>query len=316
MSIRWLTCIALSLAVHVAWLCHGELLRRSRPQNVIVPVAVAKAEPLSLMPEDSGPPSEAQPPDKRPAAEMTSPQTSRFRPNMEPEEPEKEAANEPGEKPETERDKDNVEAGPKEGSASERAVATAEERKKEIESYRGQLLEKFQEQWQKVPELNTVIQDVALLPKIDGHFGIVVLAYSYVDHKPSPPFLIFDVSNGSSKKVDRFDFVQFSNRIKDRMLYAPYRSWLDEARRQHNIGSLMKVIGLVPAQADRYFSAKQLRAVQLAGVSLDQVRVTNGHYEPDGTGGFNLIIDSVATKDGRTINICDEELQFSVVARK
>jgi len=316
MSLRWLMCLAVSLMVHVVWLCHGDLLRRSRPQNVIVPVAVAKAEALSLLSEDVTPPLEAPAPDKQPAAEMAAPQVSRFRPNVAPEEPQKEPADAPGEKPLPEQDKDEVEAGPTEDSASEPVVATAAERKKEIESYRGQLLEKFEEQWQKVPELNTVIQDVASLPKIDGHFGIVVLAYSYVDHKPSPPFLIFDVSNGSSQKVDRFDFARFSNRIKDRMLYAPYRSWLDEARRQHNIGALMKVIGLVPAQADRYFSAKQLRAVQLAGVSLDQVGVTHGHYEPDGTDGFNLIIESVTTNDGRTINIRDEELQFSVVARK
>lgn len=315
MSIRWLMCLAISLVVHVVRLCHGDLLRKSRPQNVIVPVAVAKAEPLSLLSEDVGPPLEAQAPDKQPAAEMASPQVSRFRPNVEPEEP-KVPADEPGEKPLPEGDKDDAEAGPTEDSASKPVVATAEEKKKEIESYRGQLLEKFEEQWQKVQELNTVIQDVTLLPKIDGHFGIVVLAYSYVDHRPGPPFLIFDMSNGSSKKVDRFDFVQFSNRIKDRMLYAQYRSWLDQARRQHNIGSLMKVIGLVPAQADRYFSAKQLRAVQLAGVSLDQARITNGHYESNGMGGFNLIIDSVTTNDGRTINIRDEELQFSVVARK
>jgi hypothetical protein len=315
MSIRWLTCIALSLTVHVAWLCHGEL-RKSRPQHVIVPVAVAKAEPLSVMPEEVGSPLQTQTPDTSAPAETASPQTSKFRPNTEPEEPPKEVADQADEQPKEEQKQDTAEAEPTEGPASERAVATAEERKKEIETYRGRLLEKFEEQWQKVPELNTVIQDLALLPKIDGHFGIVVLAYSYVDHKPGPPFLLFDVSSGNSEKIDRFDFAQFSNRFKDRMLYAQYLSWLDEARRQHNIDSLMKVIGLVPARVDRYFSVKQLRAVQLAGISLDQARVTNGHYEPDGTGGFNLIIDSVTAKDGRTINIHDEELQFSVVAKK
>ena len=316
MSIRWLTCIALSLAIHVAWLCGADLLRQSRPQHVIVPVAVAKAEPLSIMPEEAQPPLQIPAPDKPPVAEMPSPQTSRFRPNAEPEEPSKEVADQPNEQPKQQEKQDNTEAEPAEAPASQGAVATAEERKKEIETYRGQLLEKFEEQWQKVPELNTVIQDVALLPRIDNHFGIVVLAYSYVDHKPGPPFLLFNTGNGSSEKTDRFDFAQFSNRIKDRMLYAQYRSWLDQARRQHNINSLMKVIGLVPAQADRYFSAKQLRAIQLAGIPLDQARVTNGHYEPDGTGGFNLIIDSVTAKDGRTLNIRDEELSFSVVARK
>ena len=99
------------------------------------------------------------------------------------------------------------------------------------------------------------------------------------------------------------------------MLCAQYRSWLAEARRQYGINSLMKVVGLVPVQADHYFCAKQMRAVQLADVTLDQVRTTNGHYEPDGAGGFNLIIDSVVTRDGRTINVEDEELRFSITAR-
>jgi hypothetical protein len=78
----------------------------------------------------------------------------------------------------------------------------------------------------------------------------------------------------------------------------------------------MKVIGLVPPETDHYFSSKQLRAVQLAGVPLGQVRSTDGHYEPDGAGGFNLIIDTVVTTDGRAVPIRDEELQFSVVARE
>ena len=78
----------------------------------------------------------------------------------------------------------------------------------------------------------------------------------------------------------------------------------------------MKIIGLVPTDTDRYFSAKQLRAVQLAGISLDQARGTNGRYEPDGAGGFHLIIDTVTTKNGQTIPVQDEELRFSAVAKQ
>ena len=77
----------------------------------------------------------------------------------------------------------------------------------------------------------------------------------------------------------------------------------------------MKVIGLVPMETDRYFCAKQMRSVQLAKVSLEQVIATIGHYESDGSGGFNLIIDKVLTKDGHDIPVKDEELKFSVVAR-
>jgi hypothetical protein len=182
----------------------------------------------------------------------------------------------------------------------------------EIARYRTQLLDEFRDDWQKVPELNTVIKDISMVPKIDSHFGIVILGYSFVDHKPGPPFIVFNTSDDTFKQVDTFDFSGFSNRIKDRMLYAQYRRLLEKARKQYEINSLMKVIGLVPTDSDRYFSAKQLRAVQLAGLRLRQVAATNGHYEADGSDGFNLIIDSVVVTDGRSVAVQDEELKFSV----
>jgi len=90
-------------------------------------------------------------------------------------------------------------------------VATAEEKKKEIKHTGAGSSRNSTNNGQKVPELNTVIQDVASLPKEStANFGIIVMAYSYVDHKPGPPFLIFDVNNGRSEKVDRFDFAPFS----------------------------------------------------------------------------------------------------------
>jgi hypothetical protein len=54
----------------------------------------------------------------------------------------------------------------------------------------------------------------------------------------------------------------------------------------------------------------------LAALKLEKVSATNGHYEPDGSGGFNLIIDTVVTTDGRSVAIQDEELKYSVVAKK
>ena len=155
-----------------------------------------------------------------------------------------------------------------------------------------------------------------MLPKIDAHFGIKIIAYSFVDNKPGPPFIIFNVNDNTYQKVNGFDFSGFSNRIKDRMLYAQYREKLKKARQRYKINSLMKVIGLVPTKTDHYFSVKQLRAVQLTGLNLDQVAATNAHYEPNGSKGFNLIIDNVVTTTGRTIPIRDEELKFSVVAMK
>lgn len=202
------------------------------------------------------------------------------------------------------------------GEPSKKAQAKKPDFKEEITKYRKQLLDEFKDAWQKVPELNTVIKDLTLLPKIDSHFGIVILGYSFADHKPGPPFIVFNTNDSTFQKVDSFNFSNFSNRIKDRMLYTQYRRLLEKARQEYKINSLMKVIGLVPTETDRYFSAKQLRAVQLAGLKLEQVANTNGHYKPDDSGGFNLIIDTVQTTTGHTIPIQDDELKFSVVAKK
>ena len=70
----------------------------------------------------------------------------------------------------------------------------------------------------------------------------------------------------------------------------------------------------VRAFADRYFAAKQFRALKKAGATLEKVAATNGHYEKNGPNGFNLIIDTVLTTDGRLIMVKDEELRYSVGA--
>jgi len=244
-------------------------------------------------------------------------QPQKFRPNIEREQenPEEGQTQEvAGKTPQPEEDKPNK-AELVKGELPKKTQAQKPDFTEEIAKYRKQLLDEFKDEWQKVPELNTTIKDLTLLPEIDKHFGIVVLAYSFVDHKPSPPFIVFNTGDSSFQKVDNFDFSSFSNRIKDRMLYAEYREKLKKARQEYKISSLMKVIGLVPMETDHYFSAKQLRAVQLAGAKLDRITATNGHYEPDGPGGFNLIIDNVRTTTGHTIPIQDEELKFSVVAK-
>jgi hypothetical protein len=312
-TVRWLTCLAISLAGHLLWLSRVTAMSPGQPTQMPAPVVVANPESTAAPPEQVESPQNL--PLDEPAEEQASDDAhERFRPNTETNDEEEEAV--------TESDREVKEEGPEQEIAEEvedpegEQTFTPQERKEAIRDYRGQLLEEFQDQWRKVPELNTVIKDLALVPRIDQCFGVVILAYSFVDHKPGPPFLVFDTRDGSSRKIESFGFDGYSNRIKDRMLYAQYRDWLDRGRREHNINSLMKVIGLVPPETDHYFSSKQLRAVQLAGVPLGQVRSTDGHYEPDGAGGFNLIIDTVVTTDGRAVPIRDEELQFSVVARQ
>lgn len=315
MTVRWLTCIAASLTVHAAglWYWNGQALPQS---GALVPVTVqeislasAPHEPIPSLPE-------IHPTDSRePQTPVSADPVDRFRPNQESGEPTQEQTRQPEDSPQHKQE-DTVLEPPTTEAPSAYAALPPEKKKEAVAAYRSQLMEQFQEQWEKVPELTTIVKDVTLLPHIDSHFGIVILAYSFVDHRPGPPFLLFNMQDGSAQKLENFDFAGFSNRIKDRMLYAQYRSWLAEARRRHGINSLMKVIGLVPAEVDRYFCAKQLRAIELADVTLDQTRATNGHYEPDGTGGFNLIIDSVITTDGRTIQVHDEELRFSMVARR
>ena len=318
MTLRWILCLLASLALHVVCIQYAHLTPTPGPTPVVAPMAVAQAEPVLPPPARPAPASEPAVPPAEPDEPREELEPEKFRPNTEAEEPEP-----PAEEPEepltadSETMDDSALASEEaENPDAETAAATVAERKEQVARYRRQLLEEFDEQWQEVPELNTVITDVTSLPRIDSHFGIAVLAYSFVDQKPAPPFILFDPLSGTFEKVETFDFSGYSNRIKDRMLYRQYRDQLARARRQYELSSLMKVIGLVPTSTDRYFSAKQLRAVQLAGLPLEQAVATRAHYEPDGSGGFHLIVDSVKTRDGRTLSIQDEERKFSAVAKQ
>jgi hypothetical protein len=313
-------CILISLAIHIALLNHSKLTQKLKPKSAALIVAVAEAEPVP--PPPARPTPQPEPQRSEDVAE-TSPQM--FRPNIEQEDPEEDQTQEVADAEEDETAQPE-QSEPEKSELAEAELPEAElpkepqaekrDFKQDIAKYRKQLLDEFKDEWQKVPELNTVIRDLTLLPRIDSHFGIVILAYSFVEHKPGPPFVIFNADDASFQQVDSFDFSSFSNRIKDRMLYTQYRRLLEQARQDYKINSLMTMIGLVPIETDHYFSAKQLRAVQLAGLSLDRVAATNGHYEPDGSDGFNLIIDTVVAADGRSVSVQDEELKFSVVAKR
>jgi len=306
----------ISLAIHIAVLNHSQSAEKQRPKFGMPIVAVAEAEPVPPPPARRTPQPESQE-----LKNTTEVPPERFRPNIEQEELQEDQAQEVADETATPEKKgpDEAELAKAESKDAKLPQDPQGERlgfKEEIAKYRQQLLGEFKDEWQKVPDLNTVIGDLTLLPKIDNHFGIVILAYSFVDHKPGPPFIVFNVDDGSFQQVDSFDFSSFSNRCKDRMIYAQYRALLDKAGQEYKVNSLMKVVGLVPVETDHYFCAKQLRAAQLAALKLEKVSATNGHYEPDGSGGFNLIIDTVVTTDGRSVAIQDEELKYSVVAKK
>ena len=311
--LRWIICLATSLLLHVTYLNGAKWIRipQGRPPARSLTIAPTPAEPIrrqsvvrEAVPEE---------PDLH-AGDIA---PDRFRPNIE----QTDEAQEKQQPPEPQKPEQLAEQMPAAqmeallAEPAEREVLTRQDAQQKIAQYREQLLQDFQDDWQKVPPLNTMIADLTQLPLIDRHFGITILAYGFADNKPAAPFFLYDARTETFQELAQFDFSSYSNRIKDRMLARTLRDRLEAVRRDSRIGSLMKIIGLVPTQADRYFAAKQLRAAQLASVKLDAVSATNGHYASDGFDGFNLIIDSVQTDDGRTIPIRDEELEYSVVAK-
>jgi hypothetical protein len=324
MKFRWILSLLISVTLHLLWVFRPVFAGpKPVPSPQVSEVIVAKSEPVPPPPVRPLP----QPQDSEVAKTSES---QRFRPNTDPplieQDMEQSAAQEePADtSPETQTEPkeriptrvteplESAEALPSEKARAEPAQEPLPKEviKERVQQYREQLAMRFHDQYAKIPELHTVIQDLTRVPEIDRHFGMVILAYSFVDHKPGPPFILFDGTG--HHKVEEFAFDQFSNRIKDRMLYTQYRQQLKDARQDYKINALMKVIGLVPMESDRYFSAKQLRAIELAKVTLAQVQATHGHYESDGFDGFNLIIDKVVTKDGRSIPVEDEELVYSV----
>jgi hypothetical protein len=345
MNWRWIMSLVLALALHLAWLGRtGSQAVSETPAPGVPDLIVAEAEPFSPPPATAPPQ-----PDPQEMPEPEPLEVERFRPNQEPEEAETEVRQEgdsaeaavedapaettdaepepepesqvspepmatsdasPDPLPDSTEDIEPEQETPPLAQAPRPPKLTKDEIRTGVTRYRQKLMGDFDKQYTRVPELHTAVQDPALIPQIDRHFGITTLAYSFVDHKPGPPFILFEETH--YQKLDTFDFSNFSNRIKDRMLYHQYRDRLQTARQQHGIKALMKMIGLVPSQTDRYFSAKQLRAVQLAGLPLERVAATQAHYEPHGADGFTLIVDAVVTKDGRVLPVQDEELKFSV----
>lgn len=317
MTIRWILCLAVSFVGHAVWLMWQRPLGSGSVKAVKTTVRIIEEQQSEVQKKET----REQQHDKAIAQEdidfdkiAESLPEPTFRPNVEQEQEIKEVNDVVG----TERSEDvAAERVDSVSTIAEPKPMSAVARQKEIVKYRRELLDDFDDSWQKVPELNTTISNVSQLPEIDRHYGIKVLAYGFVDQKPAGPFVVFASESDGFEKADMFDFSGYSNRVKDRMLSIEYQRRLDLARKEYGLGSrFMKIIGLIPAKVDRYFAAKQVRAIALSGIVIDEVRSTNAHYERDGLGGFNLIVDSVECVDGSVVRIKDEELRYCVVASR
>ena len=204
MKLRWLICILISLTVHVGWLSQSNLTKQPQAKSAVPPIIIAQAEPV--LPPPARPMPQPKPEEIKKDAEA---QSQKFRPNIEKEELKKDDVQENAKKNSNpEENKPEVTTQLKEKLAQKTPVQKPDF-KKDIAHYREQLFAEFQDNWQKVPELNTTIKDLKLLPKIDAHFGVKILAYSFVDSKPGPPFIIFNIRDGTYQKVDSFDFSGF-----------------------------------------------------------------------------------------------------------
>ena len=337
MKFRWFLCLLISLGLHVFCLYGMQQYQQAKQPQLPMQIALAAPESaqdnldLQASKEIAARPIEP----KEPSA--AEPEAQKFQPNLELEKEEL-AAVTPDMTPldiqettETEQEKIEPEdphspvaqlLEPKETPQEQmdtewqkEPALTPADYQREINQYRKELLGQFDDQWQKVPELNTLVRDSAMLSAIDDHFGITVIAYGFVEHKPAAPFIVFSGKGTAYSKADSIDFSSYSNRFKDRSLSNIYQQTLSKAQQEYKIDSFMKIIGLIPIETDRYFASKQLQSVQLAGLSLENVKTTTGHYEPDYANGFVLIIDSVVTTEGKTISVKDEELKYSMLSK-
>ncbi len=322
MKTRWIISIIVSLLIHTAVL-YGMYFQQSQKPAPAIPMQVEIAPGDDPQPEHTAeqqPPAEPKPEDLD--DEQPEQEELKFRPTEEIDidEPhaddpfqaaEDSSSDQQQPTDDTADPPDDRELPADTADASAATPQTAEEYRQEIQQYRSRIVDAFDDNWRQIPELNTRIPHPSMVAAIDKHFGITVLAYGFVDHRPAPPFLVFDPDTGTFTKTDAFDFSRYSNRIKDRSFDAAGQNALQRARREYGLSSFMKVIGLVPIEADRYFAAKQYQAARLAEVPLERVALTSGHYEPDKSGGFSLIIDTVTTVDNRRIAVQDEEKRYS-----
>jgi len=105
MSVRWWLCLTVFSDDPFLWLCRGELLGKSQAQEVVVAVTVAKAEPLSLVPEEAGPPLPAERGQAAAGEDWLAATVTDSQPQRRAGEPRKEPADEPAEQPPQDKEK-------------------------------------------------------------------------------------------------------------------------------------------------------------------------------------------------------------------
>lgn len=299
--------VVLSLVVHSGAYA---LLRRTELTKTDV---LAKLTAIPLMPAKEAL-SERQPRplrvvEKKPRPVPPGPEdagATRFRPHQEEKEesPRKTSAAEPTPEPAIEpsdkKPRDTALAQ-EEKPAESAARMTSEEH----QAYREELLRDFDPDWTEVPEL-VVLADAPTQRAVSTFFGMTLIAYPKDEAKPSYVILI-DEATGDCQYTRDFDFARYSNRVKDRGNVEAYRALVRRAKSRLALPEDLAIVSLVPADADVYFAAKQMQAVQRACVSPDDVLRTEGHYVRDANGRYMLIIDTVVTTEQKTVEIDDAE---------
>ncbi len=277
MKTRWIICLILSLAVHAGWLFYQNIKTSQAPDQslaqslakiqLLMQTIQQQAEPPA--PIESNAPEEPTQAQNEPQPELTPemdtviPEELKFKPNLEegalaenetelpqPIEPESESvASQPESlQPAAEELVDRIPA--------ETIRPQTNDNPEEHQVFRRRLLQDMDENWQSIPDLNTKIPDLVQLPDIDRHFGIVLMAYCFKDHKPSAPFLVFDRESGAFVPNDTLDFSRFSNRMKERSLTPDQQQQLQCRKEASQITSLTKTVRLDPGRNRPLFRRK------------------------------------------------------------
>jgi len=183
---------------------------------------------------------------------------------------------------------------------------------KEHRQYRKQLLTHFEPDWTKIPDL-VVMADADTQQAVSRFFGMVLIAYPKDDPKPRYAIVI-NPEAGKYQYTREFDFSRYSNRVKDRSNVPEYARLVGRARRRLGIPDELAIASLVPAEADAYFAAKQVEAIEAAGLSVEQASRTEGHYARNARGQYMLIIDCIITQEGERVRAQDPERSLAATS--
>jgi len=180
------------------------------------------------------------------------------------------------------------------------AMSAAEHR-----TYRRRLAREFDDDWTRVPDL-VVHADPEVQQEVGNYFDMKLIAYPRSEERPSY-VVVIDEDTGRMEYTRDFDFSPYSNRIKDRGGVPRCQRLLRRAKSRFALPGELAIVSLVPAEADAYFAAKQIRAVRAAGLSPEEVARTEGRYERAGDDAWCLVITRVVSKNGQVRDVSDPE---------